>query len=90
MRALRHLVLIAMDNNPEQSQVRVEIHPLKGMDFLRQVGRGVGVSLGLSLLWVLEIIRNAFFRILDRLNVRPRRKRASAFPPGKPRKRPSV
>jgi hypothetical protein len=49
---------------------------------------GVGVSLGLALLWFMEVVRNIFFRALDRLNVKPRRRRsASAFPPGQPRKR---
>ena len=49
---------------------------------------GVGVTLGLALLWIMEIVRNAFFRTLDRLNIKPRRRHhASAFPPGQPRKR---
>jgi hypothetical protein len=41
----------------------------------------------MALLWGLELIRNSYFRMLDRFNVRPRHKRASAFPPGQPRKR---
>lgn len=49
---------------------------------------GIGVSLGLALLWLMEIVRNIYFRALDRLNIKPRRRRASAFPPGQPRKRP--
>jgi hypothetical protein len=36
----------------------------------------------------MEVVRNIFFRALDRLNVKPRRGRASAFPPGQPRKHP--
>ena len=53
-----------------------------------EVARGIAVTLGLSLLWVLEIGRDAFFGLLDWMNLRPRRhKRASAFPPGRPRKR---
>jgi hypothetical protein len=31
-------------------------------------------------------VRNAYFRLLDRLNLKPRRRRASAFPPGRPKK----
>jgi hypothetical protein len=42
---------------------------------------------GLTLLWGLEIVRDSYFRLLDRLNLRPRPKRASAFPPGQPKKR---
>ena len=57
--------------------------------FITSVLYGIGVSLGLALLWFMEIVRNAFFRVLDRLNVKPRRRRsASAFPPGQPRKHP--
>jgi hypothetical protein len=57
--------------------------------FFASVLYGIGVSLGLALLWFMEVVRNHFFRALDRLNVKPRRSRsASAFPPGQPRKRP--
>jgi len=59
--------------------------------FLAAVLYGIGVSLGLALLWFMEVVRNIFFRALDRLNVKPRRNRsASAFPPGQPRKRPQA
>ncbi|MGH7865365.1 MAG: hypothetical protein ACREQB_10265 [Candidatus Binataceae bacterium] len=54
---------------------------------LKEIMWGVGASLGLGLLWVLEIARDAYFAVLDRINVKPRRRRASAFPPGRPRKR---
>jgi hypothetical protein len=57
--------------------------------FFGTVLYGVGVSLGLALLWFMEVARNIYFRALDRLNIKPRRRRAaSAFPPGQPRKRP--
>jgi len=56
--------------------------------FITSVLYGIGVSLGLALLWFMEIMRNAYFHMLDRLNVKPRRRSASAFPPGQPRKRP--
>jgi len=49
--------------------------------------RGIGALLGMGILWALEIVRNRYFRLLDRLNFRPRRKRASAFPPGPKQKR---
>ena len=58
-------------------------------EFLGQVLSGIGVAVGLALLWLMEIVRDAYFRMLDRLNVKPRHhRRASAFPPGRPRRRP--
>ena len=55
---------------------------------IRSIFYGVGVSLGLSLLWFMEVVRNFYFRALDRLNIKIFWRRAgSAFPPGKPRKR---
>lgn len=80
--------------DPIQAQPRILQEPHKpealGLrGFLGAVLYGIGVSLGLTLLWVMEVVRNLFFRLLDRLNVKPRRRRsASAFPPGQPRKRP--
>ncbi len=53
-----------------------------------EVVHGVGVMAGLGLLWSLEAVRNTFFRVLDRLNIKARpSRRASAFPPGSPRRR---
>lgn len=43
---------------------------------------GIGVTLGLALLWSLEAVRNSCFRLLDRWNIKARTRRASAFPPG--------
>lgn len=61
--------------------------PLGVGGFFGSVLYGIGVSLGLALLWFMEVVRNIFFNLLDRLNVKPRRGgRASAFPPGQPRK----
>ena len=49
---------------------------------------GIGVMLGLGLLWSLEAVRNAYFATLDRLNVKARpHRRVSAFPPGRARRR---
>ncbi|WP_304823425.1 hypothetical protein [Candidatus Binatus sp.] len=79
-----------METSQEQPTPRVRITPLTGVDFAKEVARGIGVSAGMALLWGLEIIRNACFRMLDRFNVPARRKRASAFPPGQPRKRQSA
>lgn len=60
-------------------------------EYISQVLSGVGVALGLALLWLMEIARDAFFALLDRLNFKPRRRtNASAFPPERPGKRPSA
>ncbi|HZO82007.1 MAG TPA: hypothetical protein VFB33_09975 [Candidatus Binataceae bacterium] len=58
-------------------------------EYIGEVFNGVGVALGLALLWLMEIVRDAFFALLDRLNVKPRRRRnVSAFPPSRASKRP--
>jgi hypothetical protein len=74
-----------------QEQARVSQEPyvpeaLGAGGFFGSVLYGIGVSLGLALLWFMEVVRNIYFRALDRLNVKPRRRNASAFPPGQPRK----
>jgi len=65
----------------------LEIEQLSTLSYLSEVVQGTGITLGLGILWGLEIVRNAYFRLLDRLNLKPRRRRrASAFPPGRPKK----
>jgi len=76
-----------MDTTEEKVRVEVRIQPLRGLPLVMEVVGGVGRTLGLTLLWGLEIVRDSYFRQLDRLNIRPRHKRASAFPPGQPKKR---
>jgi len=76
-----------METTQEKARVEVRIEPLRGMPLVTEIVGGVGRALGLTLLWGLEIVRDSYFRLLDRLNVRPRHKRASAFPPGRPKKR---
>ena len=77
-----------------QEQARISQEPyvpeaLGTSGFFGSILYGVGVSLGLALLWFMEVWRNAYFRALDRLNIKPRRRGiASAFPPGQPRKHP--
>jgi hypothetical protein len=55
-----------------------------------EILHGIGITLGMTLLWSLEAVRNRFFRVLDRMNLRSRPRRASAFPPGRPRKKAVV
>jgi len=76
-----------MDTTEEKVRVEVRIQPLRGLPLVMEVVGGVGRTLGLTLLWGLEIVRDSYFWQLDRLNIRPRHKRASAFPPGQPKKR---
>jgi len=60
----------------------VEVEQLPRGDFFRQVAKGIGISSGLLLLWVMETGRNGFFWLLDRLHVPAhRRAHGSAFPP---------
>ena len=64
------------------------VEPLSRLGFLLYVLHGAGVALGLCLLWALEAVRNNIFRLLDRMNIKARVRKASAFPPGQPRKHP--
>ncbi len=64
------------------------VRPLSTVGFIFYILHGLGVALGLCLFWGLEAVRNKFFRLLDRMNLKARVRKASAFPPGQPRKRP--
>ena len=65
----------------------LEIEQLSTLSYLSELVQGIGITLGLGILWGLEVVRNAYFRLLERLNLKPRRpRRASAFPPGRPKK----
>ncbi len=61
--------------------------PLRRLQFLGQILQGIAIALGLGLLWIMESVRDAFFDLLDRFNRKARGSRASAFPPGRPRRR---
>jgi hypothetical protein len=76
-----------MESTEEKARVEVRIEPLRGLPLALEIVGGIGRTLGLTLFWGLEIVRDFYFRQLDRFNVRPRHKRASAFPPGQPKKR---
>jgi hypothetical protein len=77
-----------MQETSEQKQLPLEMEQLGVKGYLIEVIHGVGVMAGLGLLWSLEAVRNSFFRVLDRLNIKAKpNQRASAFPPGSPRRR---
>ena len=88
-----HLLWFAMEEHAEHTAVQdpaekpdihVEPKQFTTGQFLSQMLQGIGIALGLGLLGVMENVRNVYFRLLDRLNVKPHRhRRVSAFPPGK-------
>ncbi|HJU27969.1 MAG TPA: hypothetical protein VJ718_02300 [Candidatus Binataceae bacterium] len=63
---------------------------LKTGSVITEIFYGFGIMLGLALLWALEVVRDAFFRLLDKMNIKPRPHRASAFPPGPSREHTTV
>jgi hypothetical protein len=75
-----------METTEETRPAPLEIEQLSTLGYFSELVQGIGLTLGMGILWGLEVVRNAYFRLLDRLNIKPRRKRASAFPPGRPKK----
>jgi hypothetical protein len=72
----------------EPYKVRPEETRFSKRAYLKEVRRGALITSGMALLWLLEIARNFFFALLDRIGFPVRRRaRVSAFPPGRPRKR---
>ncbi|HLW69763.1 MAG TPA: hypothetical protein VKS22_03985 [Candidatus Binataceae bacterium] len=70
--------------NESQEPFRVE--QLRFGHWLIELFTAIGITVGLALLWMCENLRNQYFRLLDRVNFKPRPRRASAFPPGTPAK----
>jgi hypothetical protein len=55
--------------------------------FVFEIIRAIAITLGLSLLWSMEAVRDRFFRLLDRWHVPSIRwRKASAYPPGPDRR----
>jgi hypothetical protein len=75
-----------MQETVENKPTQIEPEPLTRVGFFIEILNGIGVMLGLALLWFLEGVRNSFFRLLDRMNVKARARKGSAFPPGRPRR----
>lgn len=81
-----------MDNQQPQTpeiprESTLKIQQLRGREFALEIVRGIGALSGMAILWGLEIVRDKYFTLLERWNIRPRRKRASAFPPGRPKQK---
>ena len=79
-----------METTEETRPAPLEIEQLSTLGYFSELAQGIGLTLGMGILWGLEAIRNSYFHLLDRLNFKPRRKPASAFPPGRPRKHRQV
>lgn len=75
-----------MADEVEKTVVRPEYDELRSPSLVKEVFAGIGISVGLALLWAFEAMRDRYFRLLDRMNVRPWSHRGSAFPAGRPRK----
>jgi hypothetical protein len=60
--------------------------PMRRLKFVSELCQGIGIASGLGLLWIMETVRDGVFGLLDRVNLKPRPRRASAFPPGRPRR----
>ena len=78
----------SMQETPEPKQLPINDEQLTWGDFTSELIQGIGKMAGLGLLWSLEAVRNVWFKMLDRLNIKARPPRqVSAFPPGSPRRR---
>ncbi|HJU28584.1 MAG TPA: hypothetical protein VJ718_05410, partial [Candidatus Binataceae bacterium] len=63
---------------------------LKPAAVVAEIFYGIGIALGLGMLWAMESLRDVSFRLLDRMNIKARTHRASAFPPGPSRKNTTI
>jgi hypothetical protein len=86
----KHAEVGAGSPGAENPGINFEPQRFTTVEFLTQMLTGTLIAIGLGLLWLMETVRNAYFRLLDRMNVKPRRsKKISPFPPGKqPRPHP--
>lgn len=79
-----------MADEVEKTVVRPEFDELRLPSLVKEVFAGIGISVGLALLWAFEAMRDRYFRLLDRMKFRPWSHRGSAFPAGRPRKQTTV
>jgi hypothetical protein len=66
------------------------LEPLAARSMIAEILHGTAIMSGLALLWGLESVRNVFFHLLDKMNLKPRTRRASAFPPGPSHKHTTI
>ncbi len=69
-----------------ESETEFSPEPMRRMQFVSEMMQGVAIALGLGLLWMMEAVRDVWFAVLDRVNLKSPTRRASAFPPGRPRR----
>jgi hypothetical protein len=79
-----------MPDDIEKTGVQPEHDELRTPTLVKEVFAGIGIASGLALLWAFEAMRDRYFRLLDRMNVRPWSHRGSAFPAGRPRRHTTV
>jgi len=75
-----------MTDQVQEFDTPLEIEQLGFRRTALEILIAIAITLGLASLWLLENVRDAFFGLLDRIGVKGRPHRASAFPPGRPRK----
>lgn len=75
-----------MSDRVEEFDAPFEIEQLSLRRTALEVVIAVAITLGLAALWLLENVRNFFFGLIDRIGLKGRPHRASAYPPGRPRK----
>ena len=75
-----------MSEQTQEFETPITIEPLGFRGMVMEIILALAIAVGMALLWPLENVRNAFFRLLDRFGVKGRAHRASAFPPGRARK----
>src|SRR5260370_26762484 len=79
-----------MPDDVEKKEVRPEYDKLRTPSLVQEVFTGIGIASGLALLWAFEAMRDRYFRLLDRMNVRLWSHRASSSPAARARKHETV
>ena len=81
-----HTLRLVTSDQINESQAPFQVQHLRFRHWLFELMTAIGITVGLALLWLCENLRNQYFHLLDRVNFKARARRASAFPPGSPRK----
>jgi hypothetical protein len=75
-----------MPDQLPNADIQFEVAQLGWRQWTIELITGIAITLGLLILWGLESLRNLYFWLLDRASIKARPRRASPFPPGRPRK----